>query len=132
MTKNAPRKPLKSSEDAPDCDMRLPVKALAYRNEKGWLSITAFSKYNITVWLLDLDGTPEFIIKENVPIDELKARFGPAIHPKAEVGFHSEMLARDELEKRKEFCQRKTSGSTDLHGTHTVSGDVQANATSES
>lgn len=107
MTGVFPRVPNKLNRDDPDCGNELPSKALEYRTQKKLVDMASFRKYNITVWKLTVNGKPDFIIKENVPIPELRKRFGRAVDRKTEVGFHAEMMARDELSKRPEFSKNQ-------------------------
>jgi hypothetical protein len=100
-----PRIPNKLNRDDPDCDNELPTRALNYRKDKGLMTSADFRKYNITAWRLNVNGRPDFIVTKNVPISELRKKFGPAVDRKSEVGFHAEMQARDELSKRPEFAK---------------------------
>ena len=73
------------------CDLRLPREALAYRRSRGILTAQALGAINVTAWLYaDAQGRQQVTVHENTPIAQIRAEFGPAATPDAEVGFHSE------------------------------------------
>ena len=100
------------SEDAPVCDMQLPILALRYRVEHHLMKVADFSSYNITAWRLAANGGGvEYLVRQNTTIGELAKEFGAPKDGTAEVGFHAEMMVAQEVYLRPDVRGGQTAVS---------------------
>jgi hypothetical protein len=108
MSDRQPKRPHQSSDDAPRCDSVLPLLALAHRKKHDLMTTAAFRKYNVSVWLLDNKGKPEYIAAHNRTIAELEEESERKDDSLAKVGFHAEVIAGEQIYRRQDVLRGET------------------------
>jgi hypothetical protein len=103
-----PKRPNSTPESAPPCDPQLPLRALEHRKHHQLMSADDFGRYNVTVWLLDNNGTPEYISAHNETIAQTEKRKKPDPDNPARVGIHSEVFVSEELYRRSDILSGRT------------------------
>lgn len=70
------------------------------------MSASAFSRYNVSVWLLDRQGQPEYVTAHNETIEELERQFGRS---DTKVGLHAEVLVGQQVFRRSDVLRGQTT-----------------------
>ncbi|MGC2637592.1 MAG: nucleic acid/nucleotide deaminase domain-containing protein [Acidobacteriaceae bacterium] len=87
------------------CDLRLPIAALAYRQENPELMTeTGFGRINVTAWLYRNERGEEGIrVNPNITMAAIRKEFGRAPTRDAETGLHSEGIAAQFFKENPSF-----------------------------
>lgn len=104
-----PKRPNSWPHDAPPCDPQLPVRALEHRIRNQLMSADAFSRYNVSVWLLTGKHGVEYFVEHNQTVGELEAQHPSNDNNPARVGLHSEVLIAGRLYRRRDILSGETA-----------------------
>lgn len=110
MPARQPKTPSCSQTTNPSpCDPQLPLRALEHRINHQLMSASDFSRYNVSVWLLqDKSGRVEYLASHNETIKELERKRPPRSDNPAKVGYHAEALIGEQVYRRLDVLKGET------------------------